>query len=124
MSCDWLNDAARPIANDICRGSAIARGTKGRSGPSALTFGFEQHVGQLAVIGCLGVLRFNAGNLGLKLGDAVQQLFLRIAVERLLCQEACRVTALAGKIVFHCIAASRCASLLSMGSDPRGGEVW
>ena len=81
----------------------------------------EQRVGQLAMIGRPGVLRANAGDFRLQQGHAIEQFVLGICVQRLLGQEARRISALTGEVVFHCIAASPPARLLSMGADPREG---
>lgn len=69
--------------------------------PSTGVSRLEQRIGQIPVAGGPGVLRPHAFDLGLEQFDALQQLGLRVAVERFASQPAGGIAADPGEIVLH-----------------------
>ena len=84
---------------------ANASGAGPAAVPSARLSRLEQRIRKRAVAGGLGVLRPDAFDLCLEERDAVEQLVLRIGIERFAGQPARGISAHSGEIVVHCSAA-------------------
>ena len=93
------------LSNDMGRRGANASGSEPVRGPSTRLSRFEQLVGESAMACSLAVLSPDALDLGFEQRNALQQLVLRIGVERFAGQPARGISAHPGEIVVHCNAA-------------------
>ena len=79
----------------------LLRGSGPAAAPSARVSRLEQRVGQLALLRRFRVVRADPSDLRFEQRDALQQLVLRIGIERFAGKPARGVTADPGEIVLH-----------------------